>query len=223
MSTVTEFYKSIAFIQADVKHCTEAYVRWMAPIYENNGLKLQCRSVVGNINNVVHSLYPLTSVVSRRSLFIPTKNKWTAYLDNGHQGTDGAAPAHLAILLSCKTVHARHTPPNNDSDNPATILEIYGPTQQEWLNVIRSIAVISDNGRWEFHQEGEAQPFEEISCYKERLIRDRFTGKMLERYLKALHIDAYDPDFYMPDGQSAVLIEGCGPMPADSREFALKD
>jgi hypothetical protein len=214
--------ESLAFLQADIVKCVEMYNQWISSIYNNIGLKTSMAALDGSLESVVRQLYPLTSVVSRRSVFIPTTSGWTAYLDNGHQGTDGSAIAHLATIIPCKTVHARHTPPNDHGDHPGTILEIFGPEQREWLNVVRSIAAVSNDGRWEFHTGGEVQPFEDVGRYLERRIRDRFTGEMLARYLQAMEIDAYNVDFYMPSGQSAFLIEGIGPSAPGMREFPLE-
>ncbi len=213
--------RSIAFIRADIEKCVDTYFDWKRSISEKIGVRMTTSSSCGTVEDVVRRLYPLTSMVSRRSLFIPTKGEWTAYLDNGHAGTDGAAVAHMARILPCKTVHARYTPPNSEGAHPATILEIYGPQQTDWLNVIRSVAAISDDGRWEFHQGGQVQEFEDVERYSARRIKDRFTGEMLERYLKAMGIDAYNPEFYLPHGAPASLVEGHGPTPPGMREFSL--
>jgi len=53
---------------------------------------------------------------------------------------------------------------------------------------------------WSFSESGEVQPFEEVDQYKKRMIQERFTVDMLERYCKALGIELNRADFYGPHG-----------------------
>jgi hypothetical protein len=46
---------------------------------------------------------------------------------------------------------------------------------------------------------------------------------MLSSYLKGLGIRAFEPDFYLPDREEAILIEKYGPMAPAAREFQLVD
>jgi hypothetical protein len=46
---------------------------------------------------------------------------------------------------------------------------------------------------------------------------------MLDNYLKALGIYAFDVEFYCPDSQPAALIEKVGPMAPAAREFQLAE
>lgn len=58
----------------------------------------------------------------------------------------------------------------------------------------RSVALICDGGRWEFHEHGTPLAFEEIDAYKSRKKADRLTPEMLVRYASALgiHLDQGD-------------------------------
>jgi hypothetical protein len=89
------------------------------------------------------------------------------------------------------------------------MFELYGPRQTEFLNYIRSVAAANDGGRWRFEAAGEEQTFEEIGAYSTRAIPDRFTVEMLDRYLGALGIHAFDERFYKPIG---LLVERTGPV-----------
>lgn len=96
---------------------------------------------------------------------------------------------------------------------------LYGPLRTEWLNYVRSVAVVNDD-RWEFIATGTPQDFEEPEAYTARRIRDRFTSEMLERYCQALGIDVFNPDFYGPD---AVLVEDLAPLHEDARVMSLAE
>jgi hypothetical protein len=46
-------------------------------------------------------------------------------------------------------------------------------------------------------------------------VRDRFTPEILQQYLLALGLDAFEESFYLPAGQQAVLIYKEGPLPPE--------
>jgi hypothetical protein len=79
-----------------------------------------------------------------------------------------------------------------------TFFALYGPTDTDWLNRIRHVAVFNDVSGWTFDEDGEVQPFEEPENYERRRIRDRFTSEMLERYCRALGIELNQAEFYLP-------------------------
>nr|CTQ95903.1 hypothetical protein [Kibdelosporangium sp. MJ126-NF4] len=65
------------------------------------------------------------------------------------------------------------------------------------------------DSRWVFETSGTPLPFEETENYTKRMIRDRFTADMLERYCQALGIDVFNLEAYGSDGvlvQSRVVI-----------------
>jgi hypothetical protein len=221
----------IGFIEAAAKDVADAFVAWQAPIQKRRGVDLVVRQVRGSLDEVLRMLLPLTSVERRRYLFVPTNSAWTAYLDNGSEGTDAfSAMSFLARQMGCRglrVVHIEDTIQGRDRDARgrygATILEIYGPVDTDFLNYVRSVAVANDGGRWVFTEAGERQPFEEIDRYAARRVRDRFTPDMLHRYLRALGLRAFDEDFYLPDGAPAALIEKHGPVAPGVREFTIED
>ncbi len=103
------------------------------------------------------------------------------------------------------------------------IMNLYGPEPTDWLNNIRSVGVSYDGYRWTFGLAGAVQPFEDTDRYLLRKKRDRFTPEMLSQYLAALGISMFDPDFYLPEGTSATLIEKVGSFAPDSQEFSLEE
>jgi hypothetical protein len=169
-------------------------------------------------------LLPLTSVERRRYLFIPTRSNWTAFLDNGHQGTDAFSHiSYLAEKLKCEAVRVTFVPDDHSERYPATILEIFGSDKTDFLNRVRSISVAFDGRKWAFSAEGAVQSFEDIQRYTDRVLKNRFTGELLEAYLRHLGISAFDESFYSPNGEAAVFVEKVGPIAPASREFALTE
>lgn len=77
----------IGFLEAARDEAVDAFGKWQAPIQRNRGVRLIRHNVSGGLERVLSALLPLTSVERRRHLFVPTVSPWTAYFDNGHQGT----------------------------------------------------------------------------------------------------------------------------------------
>ncbi len=215
---------TIGFLRCDHSRAAQAFFDWQENIQAKRGVSLVKRSIHGGLESAIQKLLPLTSVERRRYLLISTRSDWTAFLDNGHQGTDVFSPlSYLAEKLSCEAVRATYVPEGRGKQYPAVIFELYGPNRSEFLNYVRSIAVAYDGKKWAFAAEGEVQPFEQVERYSTRSIQDRFTPEMLENYLKSLGIHAFRQDFYSPDGQEAILIEKVGPIAPAAREFQLAD
>jgi hypothetical protein len=215
---------TIGFLRTDDSRAVQAFVDWQQDIQKKRGVSLVERKIQGDFEFAIQQLLPLTSVERRRYLFIPTRSNWTAFLDNGHQGTDVFSPlSYLAEKLSCEAARATHVPEGRGKQYPAVVLELYGPNRSEFLNYVRSVAVTYDGRKWAFEAAGETQPFEEVARYSSRLARDRFTPEMLANYLKALGIRAFEQDFYCPEGREAILIEKSGPIAPAAREFQLAD
>jgi hypothetical protein len=92
------------------------------------------------------------------------------------------------------------------------MLEVYGPEKTDFLNYIRSIAVAYDGDRWVFDQAGTPFPFEDITRYTSRNIKERFDTELLSHYLEHLGVSAFDESFYLPSPDStAELVEKHGP------------
>jgi len=67
-------------------------------------------------------------------------------------------------------------------------------------------------------------PFEDVSRYGARRVRDRFTFELLESYLSELGLSPFDEKFYLTDsGRAAHLVELHGPPPAGLREYSLPE
>lgn len=221
----------IGFLEADYTAAAQAFVDWLSPLEEPYGFAFRQRPVAGSLEDVLQTLLPLTDTDRLRSLFVPTRGQWTAFFDNLWRGTDTGAVGVIATKLRCRGLRVAAIP--NTIRNPgkgrwkgrygAMILEIYDSANPN-LDVVRSIAAVNDGGRWVFHQFGEPLPFEEVSRYTARRIKDRFTFDMLQSYLRALGLDPFEESFYLPPPKkTAILVEKVGtPFPGMS-EYTLAE
>lgn len=215
---------TIGFLRFPTAMVAKEFVDWQSDIQRERGILFKENRINGDLLSTIKSILPLNSVETRRYLFIPTNSSWTAFLDNGHQGTDAFPPlSYLAEKLSCEAVWATYVPEGQADRYPATMLEIYGSRKTDFLNRIRSIALGFDGKKWTFSAEGEVQPFEDVQRYSERTINRRFTGEMLENYLAHMGIAAFSENFYIPNGEKAILVEKIGPIASTAREFALAE
>jgi hypothetical protein len=150
---------------------------------------------------ILDRLAPLSVARHARELVVPTQSAWTAYFDNGHQGTDSSAPIVVAGKLGVRFVWVSCVP---DVRQPlrygSTQLWLQGPDGQGPSRDVRSIAAVNDGGRWMFDLSGTPQAFEHPENYNAPRIRDRFTPAHLAEYCAALDIDYFNPEFYGPTG-----------------------
>jgi hypothetical protein len=120
-------------------------------------------------------------------------------------------------------VRATYDPRTRDNSDLAVIWELYGPHVVEFSNTIRAVFVADDGNVLIFSASGEVQPYEDVEKYSSRLKGDRFTPQMLDHYLRAVGIEAFDENFYQPEDQAAIFVEKFGPIAPASREFQLAD
>jgi hypothetical protein len=219
----------IGFLECELSRAVDSFVQWTQPIQQQRGVHLTCRESSGTLEEKLRSLLPLTSVEARRFLFVPTKSKWVAFFDNGHQGCDCVTPmAYLARTISCRAVRVAAVPnktPKLKSGRwrgryGAVILDLFDSEVKDYSNTRRSISVINDGGRWRFVQIGEPLPFEDTQIYSAKRIADRFPFEHLVRYLRHLGLEPFDERFYSDPG---VLIEKHGPNATGLREYSLEE
>ncbi|MGI4831347.1 MAG: hypothetical protein ACRYFU_24680 [Janthinobacterium lividum] len=217
---LTPITDAFGFLQCDLQKAVDAYSAWQTPIQAARFVRLEQSVLKGSLEEDLLGLLPLTSVERRRFLFIPTASSWTAFFDNGHQSTDAFSPlSYLARTIGCQALRVFYIPDGTFvSKHPARLFELYGPDKTDWLNVIRSVGAISDK-RWVFHATGAVQSFEQTDRYALKTVKDRFTPEMLDQYLRALGIRAFQEDFYL--STQAILLSKQGPVAPNLREFGL--
>ncbi len=214
----------IGFLETSAVHAARVFTEWMAGLQDHRGTSVQARPVSGSLEQVLFSLLPLTNAERRRHLFIPTRSPWTAFVDNGWQGTDASSRmAHMARTLGCRgmrVVAVPHTLRGNKGRYGAVMFEVFNPNQ-EGPRYLRALGASNDGGHWVFDESGEPFPFEKPERYLARKVRDRFTFDMLKEYLHHLGLSPFDEHFYLPPGEPAWLVEKTGPVYPHHKEYTL--
>lgn len=223
---------TIGFLEANLDDAVRAFVDWERSVHEPLGISITQRPVAGGLEEVLPSLLPLTNVVRRRYLFVPTAGPWVAFFDNGHKGTDAfSVISYLAQSIGCRGMRVTAVPDTIEGEFKGArgqyggvVWEVYGPRRTDFLNYVRSVSVVNDGGKWSFSQTGTPFPFEDVSRYSARSVKDRFTSELLESYLSELGLSPFDKEFYMPDNAgTAQLVEKRGPSPPGMREYSLTE
>lgn len=219
----------MGFLEISAVDARDAFVNWQIGI-ANEGMQVRCREVAGSLSERLESLLPLLSIDRRRALLLPTRGRWTAYVDNGWRGTD-ASPVmrFLSRTVGCTGLRAVSIDNTITSEklggrgrHGARILDVYRPGDVGHSHTQRSIFAVNDGGRWVFDAAGTPFPFEDTGAYEARKVRDRFTHEMLDRYLRELGIRMFDEDFYQTD-EPAYLVERHGPKYPGMREYTLEE
>lgn len=209
--------KEIGFIELPVAEAARIYPELWKP-----EVRVRVTNQGGSLRDVLYKLRPLTSLERRRRVFVQTASRWTAYFDNGWRGTD--AYATISNLAEHRCLGMRVVPDpstyrgvRRSVDCPATIWDVYGPEPAAMVNWVRSIAAIDEGGgRWTFTQGGEPFPFEDVSRYSARRIRDRFPVELLLEYLTHFDIDLFNADFYRGP---AIMLELTSPQDPKTKTY----
>jgi hypothetical protein len=217
------------FVEGTAADIADWFATWDSSIHSKRGVTHVRRRVTGTLRDMLLRLEPLTSVERRRFLFVPTAGPWTAYFDNGWQGSGAAGLSFVAAEMHARalrvvaildTMGTGRAEPSKKGRYGASILELYGPEKTEFLNYIRTISLANDGGQWRFDVAGEVQPFEETDAYKARSLKDRFGLDRLRRYLEALGVRAFDASFFKNEG---ILVEREGPLLPNVRQYSLSE
>jgi hypothetical protein len=216
------------FVEASLDKVAMWFERWDSGIQSQHGVQVEARRINANLMFALRALEPLTSVLRSRFLFVATASNWTAYFDNGWRGADAASLSYVAEALHCRAVRVVAVPDSMGSSPTrdkvgrfgATIFELYGANPTAWLNHERTICAMNDGGKWIFDQQGEPLPFERPEQYRARGVRDRFTFDLLDEYLRAIGIRAFDETAFSDE---AVMIERLGVQAPGMRQYTLAE
>lgn len=168
---------------------------------------------------MLDALLPLTEPFLRY-IWLRTSGGWTAYLDNSVIGSDTFGPiSYLAQSMRCRglTIGCRAS---TSKRGAAVSFSLYGPEPTAWLNLIRTVSAVQDEGRWEWTATGPVEPFEEVEKYRQRQVRDRLTPDMLARYCAAIGIRPFDESFYMAEGYLVENTNVRGPLRTETLQQA---
>jgi hypothetical protein len=222
--------REFAFVEAPC-HRVEQFAAWQQRIGQWRGIELVVQDLTGDLESALMRLLPFTAVENRRYLFVPTASTWTAYFDNGHRGSDPGPPVSF-LAQHLKTRWVRVVADVGFSGSPGDkvrarelILEFHGP-QARFGPILTDKRILDltagESGRWQFRQIGTPLPFERLERYAARRTPDRFDVALMQEYLLALGVQAFDDAFYMPDGV-AHLVEKVGPRSPRDRDWSLEE
>lgn len=136
-------------------------------------------------------------------LLASTASDWVAMMA-GRYSSAKSRIHYLAELLGCQGVNLDYV---EDTFNPRTrqgrpgatqFALLDGATMTSSVDFRRLIYTMHHYTRWKFHQSGEPLPFEETDRYTHPKIPMRFDQELLDKYCRALGIDAFNPHFYGP-------------------------
>lgn len=192
------------FLQAGWTGTTKSFESWLSEI----GILLEKKSLSAPLPTLLSQLEPLRPSKDK-DLLVKTKGEWIAYFGNGILGSD-ADPviSYLAKRLRCLGVTFNCIPDRRKArlvhrareTYGSVCFQMFGPEEENGNNSIRLICAARDGARWIFESRGLLQPFEEPRYYENKKVADRFPPELLERYLLALGIAAFEQQFYKPMG-----------------------
>ena len=186
---------AIGFLEADFSKVVEADQRWRASLGGYVGSPIR-----GELPALLDALLPLTGPVLRY-VWVRTASDWTAYFDNFVNGSDAFPPISVSRSETGVSWRGDRMSSRNEQAGPPQVsFSLYGPEQTDWLNVIRGVSAVEDEGRWEWAAVGTVQRFEEVETYLRRRVRDRLTSEMLLRYSEAASLRPADRSFYGAEG-----------------------
>ncbi len=135
----------------------------------------------GKADELFPNLEPL-SMASDRALLVANGKNWTSYFNNSLLGSDVFLEVSwLARAHSCTGLRIVKKP-------KATIFEAYNCPERggQAPNNCRRSIYAAPEGKWTFGSSGAPYPFEDVSRYEAKSIRDRFTPETLDYILRGL-------------------------------------
>ncbi len=214
---------SIGFVRAGLETVSEALRAWREQLHGS----ATATWLGDDVELGLRRLEPLTTGVLPRELAVQTRNpEWTAVLDCTIPfGNEVGTVAHLSTALLVQGLAVTSKPSvKADGDRPARFgarqFQLFGPLQTEFSNYVRTISVTQDGSRWRFDANGTVQDFEDTAAYDRRLVRERFSARMLVDYCAALGLAPFDDDFY---AGPVVLVENSAPPARGGLELSLAE
>ncbi len=190
------FTQRICFLETDFVAATAALSKWFG---EGHARPPRLKRVRGSLEKLLDRLEPW-EMPNRRDLVTETDGSWTAFFDKG-----GYAAQVLARRLGIRSVETVFAP-NVTSQGSiirygATVFIIEDGARGGYpASVVRTVHVSRQPSRWQADIRGEVQPFEDVSRYDRRLVRERFDIEALNEYCEAIGIRRADASFYGPRG-----------------------
>ena len=196
----------MAFFETPYDELVDFIVQWERKRDVVNDRRVPVRKIDigGTWEQRLNSLLPLNR---SKVMVSETQSNWCVYVNNSPNGTDlYADPPYLCEKLGVREIAVtlvRDIP----KIKPGSIQFLYkdytraekvlSATGTGWCDQFpRRYIAAHHESRWEFVDQGEPLPFEEVEQYQARRIKDRLTPEMVERYCSHFSIDLFNPDFY---------------------------
>jgi hypothetical protein len=211
--------KDLGLIEASVEQVASDLVEWHARLGVH-----YTRKNLHSLSDGLKSLEPLSSE-RRRVLLLPTRSKWTVFLQSGIDGSD-PFPAMSFLVAKTGTTAMRVCVTSPTAKWPAVIWEVYASPNlggEPPLNCRRAISAANDGGRWTFHSSGEPFAFEDQAAYDLPQKKKRFTKQILQRYLSSFGLSPFEDDFYVVSkDHPALLLQKSSRWENPPTEFTLE-
>lgn len=152
-----------------------------AALFATAGLYPVRTDFEGGADDLFPNLEPLSMAVDR-TLLVANGDSWTSYFNNSLLGSDVFLEvSRLADTHGCTGLRIVNQP-------TATIFEAFECPERGGVapNNHRRSIFASKDGKWSFGSTGAPYPFEDVSRYEAKRIRDRFTPEMLDDILRGL-------------------------------------
>ncbi len=183
---------TISFFSAPAPEVARALVEWGRKVWRKY---TRCSPLPGTWYEFLGEYVTPDNAV----VLAPTRGEWCASINNDRIG--GMPFSELLVIPErLKTRSAsfvvRDLERCREENRPyAAMFHYCDATEGEAVQ--RSIGLICDGGRWEYHETGAALRFEEPGASERRKKAERLTPEMLIRYARALGIDldAGDSDY----------------------------
>jgi hypothetical protein len=188
------------------------WLAWHRNIWGMDEFKILIQNTDGGLALKLDQLLPLDM---NMRLMSEISDGRIAIFANFYHGGDGSPDAnYLAHNFARERTRVVMAKDESNRGGPIGSTQFdwidYGAKTDHWVGYkYRSIAAHKES-RWEWHEGGDAFPWEETETYKAKRIKDRLTPDMVERYCLHLGIDLFDPDYY---GGRGVIVR-LAPPPA---------
>lgn len=202
----------MGFLNTNINQIVDAYKTWQQDICANSRTSFLVKTVYQPLEKILTNLQ-LTNP-DDKSIFIPTSNSWTAYIENGIPGTDAESVIlYLSKKIGCSGVKLVAYP-NTITSEQKDARGSYGqlcfcyraPSQEEDIGYTRVICSTDDAGRWDFTNLGTPFFFEATATYNAKNKLERFTFYHLKLYLQELGIKAFEENYYKTLEKGAVIV-----------------
>ena len=196
----------MAFLEVPYDELVDFIVQWERKRDVVNDRRVPVRKIDigGTWEQRLNSLLPLNR---SKVMVSETQSNWCVYVNNSPNGTDlYADPPYLCEKLGVREIAVtlvRDIPkikPGSTQflyEDYTRAEKVLSATGTGWCDQFpRRYIAAHHESRWEFVDQGEPLPFEEVEQYQARRIKDRLTPEMVERYCSHFGIDLFNPDFY---------------------------